>query len=314
VTDAQLQALVAVADSGSFTAAARRLGMSQSAVSHALAGLEEALGVTLVHRSARRVRLTDVGERTAAHAREVLRLKGVIKQEADAARRLRGGTVRVGSFGVSASRRLLPPIIEAFARRHPSIDVLVQEGSDPEVERWIADGTVDVGFVTLPNDGFDTLPIAEDEMRVVVPARHPLAESRARGVSPADVGRYPFIMPTAGCERLICDIMGDVRLDVRHRMREVDTIVAMVARGMGISIKPRLALPDVLPADVVALPLAPARTRRVALAVRRSADASPTARAFLRVAAQVRAAPNATPNAPDAAPDASPRDHLGATA
>jgi DNA-binding transcriptional LysR family regulator len=256
--------------------------MSQSAVSHAVAGLEETLRVTLVHRSARHVRLTEVGERMARHAREVLRLKAVMQEEVDAARRLRRGTVRVGSFGVSASRRLLPPIIDAFARSHPDIDVLVSEGTDDEVERWIHDGAVDVGFVTLPNDTLDAVPLAEDEMRAVLPARHPLAA--ASYVAPRDVAAYPFIMSTGGCERLICDIMGEVPLDVRHRMREVDTILAMVGRGMGITIKPALALPDVLPNEIVTRPLSPVRMRRVGLAARRRRDASLAAQAFLKTA------------------------------
>lgn len=282
MTDAQLQALVAVADRGSFTAAAQQLRMSQSAVSHAVASLEESLRVTLLDRSARRVRLTEIGERTARHAREVLRLKAAIAEDADAARRLRRGTVRVGSFGVSASRRLLPPLIEAFARGHPDIEVLVSEGTDDEVEAWIREGVVDVGFVTLPNDALDVVPLAEDEIHVVMPACHPLAATPR--VSAADVGAYPFIMSTGGCERIIDAVMGDVALDVRHRMREVDTILAMVGRGMGISMKPALALPDVLPDDIVSRPLAPAHLRRVGLGVRRRAEAAAATQAFLRVA------------------------------
>ncbi|MEO8623382.1 MAG: LysR family transcriptional regulator, partial [bacterium] len=75
MTDAQLEALVAVADSGSFTQAARRLGLTQSAVSHAVTGLEQSLSVALIDRSAQGARLTNAGERVIQHARQILPLK-----------------------------------------------------------------------------------------------------------------------------------------------------------------------------------------------------------------------------------------------
>jgi DNA-binding transcriptional LysR family regulator len=283
MTDAQLQALVAVADAGSFTGAATQLRMSQSAVSHAVAGLELALRVSLVRRGARGVQLTEAGEATARHAREILRLKTRIQEEADASRRLQRGTVRVGSFGVSASRALLPPLIEAFARGHPDIEVLVSEGTDDEVVEWVRDGTVDVGFVTLPNDEFETLAIAEDEIVLVLPTSHPLAGEKR--IEPRRLEGEPFIMSTGGCEHLVRDAAADVTLDVRHRIRESDTILAMVSRGMGISIKPRLSLPDVPPPGIAFLPLEPPRLRQVALAVRRRDDASLACLAFLKLAA-----------------------------
>ncbi len=289
MTDAQLQALVAVADHGSFTGAARALGMTQSAVSHAVTGLEQDLRVTLLNRSARGVRLTEVGERTVEHARTVLQLKATIRQEADAARVLGRGMLRVGSFGSSASRRLLPPLIEAFERRHPGITVVVTEGTDPEVEQWIATGKVDVGFVTLPNEPFDTLQVAEDELLVVLHRNHPLAaEARIR---PEQLAGTTFVMPAAGCELLIARVVPPSKLDVRYHIRDIGTIMEMVARGAGISIEPELALPAVLPPEVVLRPMEPRVPRRVALAVRSRTAASPACRAFLKIAAaQVRGA------------------------
>jgi DNA-binding transcriptional LysR family regulator len=282
MTDAQLQALVAVADHGSFTAAARHLRTSQSAVSHAITGLEQSLGVSLLRRTARAVRLTDIGERTVARAREVLALKAAMRQEAEAARGLRRGTLRVGSFGASASRRLLPPILATFARRHPDVAVLVSEGTDQEVEGWLRAGTVDVGFVTLPND-LDTLPLWRDEYCALLPAGHPLA--RQPRVRPAELAHDPFVMSTGGCEPAVRDALGGVPVDVRFQIRETGTIVETVARGAGVSIVPEMSLPEPLPAGVVVRPLDPPRPRTVALAVVKRSAASVLARAFLRVAA-----------------------------
>ena len=282
MTDAQLQALVAVADHGSFTAAARHLRTSQSAVSHAITGLEQSLGVSLLRRTARAVRLTDIGERTVARAREVLAIKARMRQEAEAARGLRRGTLRVGSFGASASRRLLPPILAAFGRRYPDVAVVVSEGTDQEVEGWLRAGTVDVGFVTLPSE-LDTLPLWRDEYCALLPAGHPLA--RQPRVRPAELAHDPFVMSTGGCEPAVRDALGGVAVDVRFQIRETGTIVATVGRGAGVSIVPTMSLPAPLPADVVVRPLDPPAPRTVALAVVKRSAAPVLTRAFLRVAA-----------------------------
>jgi DNA-binding transcriptional LysR family regulator len=255
-------------------------------VSHAITGLEQSLRVTLLERSPRGIRLNDVGEETVRHAREILRHKALIQQDADGTRRLQRGTLRIGSFGVSATRRMLPPLMDVFARRYPDVAMLVTEGTDDEVKAWIHDGTVDVGFVTLPNDALETLPIAEDDFHAVVPESHPLA-AHAR-IQPRQLAALPFIMSNGGCETTVQDVMRGIALDVRYRIRDVDTILEMAARGVGASIMPCLALPDTLPPGVVARPLDPPRRRRVALAVRPAGDVSLPCRAFLRIAAAER--------------------------
>ncbi|HEX8363115.1 MAG TPA: LysR family transcriptional regulator [Longimicrobium sp.] len=282
MTDSQLHAFVAVADHGSFTVAGRELGTSQSAVSKAVTALEELLRVTLFVRNAGGVQLTEVGETMVAHAREVLRLKASMRDEAEAARRLRRGSVRIGSFGTTSSRRLLPPILEAFARGYPEITVSVVEGSDPEVEQWLREGALDVGFVTLPNEEFDVFRIARDEMNVLLPTVHPLA--REARIAPRQLDSLPFIMSTGGCEPAVQRLLAESALEVRYHIREVHTILALVQQGAGVAIKPSLSLPDPLPAGVVCRPLHPPLTREIGLAVPRARDASPACRAFLRVA------------------------------
>jgi len=284
MTDAQLHALLAVADSGSFTHAARRLRLTQSAVSHAVTSLEQSLRVSLIERAAQGARLTDAGERIARHARDILRLKAQIQLDAEAARRLEQGQLRIGSFGVSASRRLLPPLLDAFSARHPGVTVLVLEGSDDEVETWLRDGDIDVGFVNLPNEAFETVNVAEDVLHAIVPSHHPCA--RASHFPAHALGGQPFIMSSGGCELMIRDVARDIPLDVRFRIREVETMVAMVARGMAIAAAPRLALPDVAPAGVAFVPLDTDHVRRVGLAIRKQEEMGSPARALLRLASR----------------------------
>lgn len=289
MTDAQLHALLAVADTGSFTLAARRLGLTQSAVSHALGVLEKSLRVSLVERDPREARLTPVGRQVAEHAREVLRLKARMRQDAEDARRLHHGLLRVGSFGVSSSRRLLPPLLDAFTALHPKVAIEIREGADDEVERWLHDGTIDAGFVTLPADAFDTVIAARDVLQAVVPAGGPLA---ARRRMPARaLGAHPFIMSSGGCETIIRSALCDTVPDVRFHIRETETIVDMVARGMGVSVVPRLALPETVPAGVCFVPLETACVREIGLAVRRQEQAGSPARALQRLVSAPDGAP-----------------------
>lgn len=282
ITDAQLQALVAVAEHGSFTTAARQLNMSQSAVSHAVSSLEQALELTLVRRTTRGIGLTEAGERIARHARQILRLKERIHADAEAIRRRRDGSLLIGSFGVSASRRLLPPLKRAFAKRYPAVAVMIHEGSDQEVEQWLRDGDVEVGFVALPNEEFDTMGLWQDEMNVLLPADHVLAtQPRIRS---DNLESFPFIMSTGGCEAAIRSSVPETALDVRHRIRENDTIVAMVVQHVGISILPTLSLPDPLPGGIVLRPLEVSSYRQIALAVKKRKEVSPACEAFLKLA------------------------------
>lgn len=282
IGDAALQALLAVADQGSYTRAAAKLGLTQSAVSHAVASLETRLGVALLERRDDGVHLTPLGERVAAHAREIVRLKLALVREADLARRARRGRVRVASFGPTASRRLLPPLLDAFGRRYPDVEVTVVEGTDDEAAQWLRAAEVDVAFVKLPDDEFETVCVAEDALTVVLPAGHPLVTG-AR-VAPDGLAGEPFILSSGGCERLVLSAVGDTPLDVRYEIRETDTVVAMVARRAGVAVVPRLALPDLAPAGVAFVPLDTDQVRRVGMAVRRSAGAGSMARAFLALA------------------------------
>src|SRR5262245_24988804 len=191
MTLVQLQVLVALVEAGSFTAAAERLGMTQSAASHALAGLEAALGVPLVDRQRRGLALTAIGETVVAHARVIFSETEHIRQSCAAIRGFAEGKVRIGSLA-SVSARLLPQILRGFRQHYPRIELVVFEGTDQEVREWICTRAVDLGFVTTPNGGIEIVPLIQDEMCVVVADQHPLA--RHQHIRLAQLGDEPFIL------------------------------------------------------------------------------------------------------------------------
>ena len=290
MTLTQLEIFATVADLGGFTAAGDRLGISQSAVSHALKGLEKEWQVTLLSRSQAGIELTDVGRSLLVRAREMLSVAEAIRQEISAVRGLNHGVLRIGSFGPTSSLQLLPRILDQYRKDYPGIDIYVEEAADDDVAQWIHDRRVDVGFVTLPDDRFDTLPLVDDQFVALVPAYHPLATRKA--VSLADLCNSPFIMTAAGSTSQIEQLFAAAGLHptIKHRYSQVITIAKMVEKEEGVSIVADLALPDQVMEmcpGVFKKPLSPVAERSVGLAVRSRKHVSPAVEAFLKVSETV---------------------------
>ncbi|MER6513916.1 LysR family transcriptional regulator [Nonomuraea sp. NPDC001636] len=292
MTFAQLRILQAVARTGNMTRAAEELATTQSAVSHALRALESELGVALLVRGSQGVRLTAAGRAVCRRATLILTQAEALEQEVAAIRGQERGSLRVGVIP-SANARLLPPILRRFAEAHPRVRLAVMEGSDHEVLEWLETGAADIatvsaaaGEVSLPA-GAVARPLAADRILAVLPSGHELSVRHSLPV--AELARHPFIMSTGGCEPLIRAIAraAGAGLKCHYRVRDTNSILAMVAEGLGLSIVPELSLPAHL-GGVHAIPLEPAVERTVLLAM--PADPLPAAVAFAELAAAQHAA------------------------
>ena len=291
MTFTQLEIFALVAELRGFTAAALRLGVSQSAVSHAIKSLEQELGVQLIERQGATADVTELGKRLLVRAREILGLAESMRQEVAAASGLNQGLLRIGSFGPTSSLKLIPAILDVFQKRYPGIEVRIDEGTDDDTLQWILDRRVDIGFIQQPDERFDTVDLVEDQMVALLPAGHRLAAKKS--VSAHDLANEPFIMPDAGCSTLIEPLFAAQGLcpQVRYRMSQVLTVLGMVARGNGVSGMAELALPADLAAshpNIAVRPFSPPVRRRVGLALRNLAQASPAAKAFVEVARKVK--------------------------
>lgn len=283
MTLGQLELFVALVEAGGFSAAGARLGISQSSVSHTVKALEQALGTALFDRRQSPPALTDGAKRLLPHARTLLSAAEAIRQEVQAEQGLKSGLLRIGSFGPSSSLRLLPQLLRAFALRHPGVEVRVDEEADGVIAQWLVDRRVELGFVTLPQERFDTVPLATDEYVVVLPERHPLATQEA--IRPKQLHRQPFIASSAGCGDEIGGILsraGAQPLEL-FRLPQVMSVLGLVQQGLGVSVSVRLALPDAWP-GVVYRPLQPSAARHVALAMLDRSALSPAAQAFVAMA------------------------------
>jgi DNA-binding transcriptional LysR family regulator len=282
----QLQSFVALAETGSFTEAAYTIGLTQSAVSHALAALESELGVTLLERNRTGVvALTTVGQKIIPHVRALLAQAEAIEQEAKAAHGLAMGKLRLGSILSIVSPSLLASLLTSFQQQYPKMEVVLFEGAMHEVGEWIENSIIDVGFVVFPAKGIDSTLITTDELCVLVPPGHRLHAQMA--VTPSQLREEGFIMEKTQCALQLMKMAGFApsrsRPQIRYQASDSATILAMVREGLGITLLPRMMLPKKLE-GVVALPLDPPQQLQIGLAVRSQGMASPGARLFIQTA------------------------------
>lgn len=280
----QLRTLVAVADYHNFSEAALQLGLSQSAVSHAIASLEDELGVVLFTRGRHGAHLTPVGERIANYGRQMLQLQEQILKEANLSKGLQGGHVRVASFR-SVATHILPRVIAGFRQRFPAIAVIITEHDDyPEVEQALRNGHADVGFTLLPSsDEFDAWELLKDEYLALFPPQFQLNGDQ---LTWEQLAGYPLILPPESCT--CCSrieehcLAHDRRLNVAYEVREDSTTVNMVIQGLGATIMPRLAA-EPIPAEVQVYSLPDPLQRVIGVAVVANALLTPAVFAFLDI-------------------------------
>lgn len=282
MTFTQLEIFSALARLGSFSRAAAALGITQSGVSHAIKQLETQLGVSLLLREGASASPTDVGARLLVRANDILLQKAAMVQEAQAEHGIARGTLRIASFGATSSLRLLPPLLALYQPAHPWVEVQIEEAIDSVVVQWILERRVELGFVVLPDERFDTLQLATDELVAVLPATHGLA-SRSR-LRAKDFHSQPFIRTSAGSGPQIDAFLAAENAVPRtlFRLEQLTSMMAFVAQGDAITIAARWALPEP-PDGVVYRSLQPSRPRKIGLAALRFDRLSPAALAFLDI-------------------------------
>jgi DNA-binding transcriptional LysR family regulator len=277
----QLRILVAIADCGNFSEAALRLGISQSAVSHAVASLEEELGVILLSRGRHGATLTPVGERVLQHAQDMLHLLERIGREANLSKGLQGGQVRLASFR-SAATHVLPGVIAEFHKRYPGISVTIMEyRGDDGVEQALREGRVDIGFTCMPTaNEFEAWQIMSDEYIALFPPQANLPDS----ITWADLARHPLIMPPSNdyCSILVRGHLYKLEqpINATYEIMEDSTIVSMVSQGLGATIIARLAA-EPLPPEIQVRQLPVPLQRAIRVAILADALQPPAVYAFL---------------------------------
>ncbi len=241
----QLEMFRTVAEDGTFTRAAERLRVSQSAISRQVKLLEEELGGVLLHRGARRVSLTPAGELLLKMANRVHRdMQDVVSQISDTHALRRGSLTLAG--GMTVCMYILPGVLKKYRKLYPRVDLRVVSEASEFILRKIRTHEVDLALLTLPivAPDLEVRPVLREEMVVATAPGHPLA--RERTVVPSSLGKFPLILYESGSNtRRVLDqffVEEAVPMNVAMETENVEIIKAMVASGLGITIIPFQAI------------------------------------------------------------------------
>lgn len=264
---AVLRALQSIHETGSVSLTANMLGVTQSAISRSIGKYEKAIGLQILRRDARPLKLTEEGQLVVAHAVEIDRSIQILGDRLKALKQGKEGVVRIGSFGSSATSRILPDFLNKFTKLYPGITVSIVEGSDERTRSDLVQGNVDIAVLADPVKDFDAIPIASDELIVLMPKSSLLSERPF--LTPEDLANLPFIMTLAGSEPIILDWFkaSETFPNIKHRIQQTHSILELVREGMGIAIVTSLSLPGTYH-DVIVKPLRPATKRQIHMVIK----------------------------------------------
>lgn len=244
----QLRALVAVATLGNFSSAALELGLSQSTVSHAIATLEDELGVLLLVRGRHGAVLTPIGKLLIQEARQVLQLLAVIRKKANLEKGFRSGQVRIACVR-SIATHVLPEAIARFRQQFPMISVMIAEYDRyAEVEQALREGRAEVGLMLLPTTAeFEVWELLRDEFVALLP---PKAIVPGLPLTWEQLANYPMIVNQRSPQhnRVIYEhlLQFGQTVKIDYEVREDSTVLSMVKQGLGATIMARLAAEPIL--------------------------------------------------------------------
>ncbi|MFJ5624827.1 LysR family transcriptional regulator [Peribacillus loiseleuriae] len=277
----QLEVFLKVVESGSFTRAGEKIGLTQSGVSHNITALESELGVVLLKRGRNGVSLTTAGEYIITHMRAIAENMAHIEQKVAAVNGMEMGKLSIGSFP-SFSARFIPLLFSIFKESFHNIELILYEGGYDEIIKWVEDGTVDLGFAAFPVKNVEFIHLLNDPLSAVIYEGHHFEMNPIINIE--DFVGEPFIMLRSGCETLIEDKFRDAKIKptISYDSKDNQTVLSMVEGKLGITIMPHLALPKELK-DIRSLPLKPEIFREIGLVKKSAKELSPVAREFSKV-------------------------------
>ncbi len=283
-----LRYFVAVARQGSFTRAAAENHVAQPSLSQQIRRLEDEFGAPLFDRSQSPVRLTDAGEALLPHAEAILNQVAVARAAVADRLGLRTGRLVLGSLPMTGSR-LLPAAVAAFRERYPGVRVTLIEESTRRLTELALAGETDLTLTTLPlgSPDLEAQPVLTEEILLALPPGHRLAG--ASRVDLREVEGEPFLLmkPGYGFRDLCLSACRSAGFEpqVAFESAQIETLQAMVAAGLGVTLVPRIATElERRPAPVFVQLTGQPLTRTLVLAWRRDRHLPAAGNGFLAVA------------------------------
>jgi LysR family hydrogen peroxide-inducible transcriptional activator len=243
----QLRYFCAIADTGSFTRAARQTHVSQPSLSQQIRKLEDELGTRLIDRLGRNVQLTELGRLFLPRARAVLRDLEAARSDVIESKTCISGPLSLGVIPTIAPY-FLPQMLATFSRKYPEVRVTVVEEITPLLLEKLHAGTMDVAIAGLPLPArphdFNSFPLRVEKLFAVLPEQHSLAKRRA--VSLGELQDDPFVLLRDGhCFRetaFVACKRARLNPKIVFESGQFSSILSMVSAGLGVSIVPAMAV------------------------------------------------------------------------
>ena len=241
----QVRYLVAVSESGHFGKAAASCHVSQSTLSAGIAELEDVLGVPLVERNNRAVILTLLGEEVVRRGRSILLDVEDLRSLCDASAEPFAGKLRLGVIPTIAPF-ILPGLLNRMRTEHPGFKLFIREDLSGNLVELLHHGELDALLLALPfpAERVETMPLFEDEFMFACPKNHPLAAAKTLNVEQLK-GQELLLLEDGHCLRehaLDACSLKEAQVSVPYQATTLNTIVQMVANGIGITVLPKMAV------------------------------------------------------------------------
>jgi DNA-binding transcriptional LysR family regulator len=290
----QLRALIEVVELGGFTQAAKRLHLTQPAISQQIRELESRCGLPLVERIGKQAFATPAGRELIVRGRRIMadaeHALAVVRQHKEGV----AGRVHIGA-GPTALIYLLPPKLRQLRDEYPDIEIVVTSGTTNSISEGLLSNVIDIGFTALPveADGLDTVPVRTDPMVAILPATERAIPDR---LTPADVASRTLILeyqrvPHRQLSRAWLQA-GGVAARPAMEFDSIEAIKSAVSAGLGVAIVPGPAMTLAPPMNsVVVRPLDPPLTRTLGLVERRGRAETPALKLVRRAIMTLRPDP-----------------------
>ncbi|MDM7922675.1 MAG: LysR family transcriptional regulator [Pyrinomonadaceae bacterium] len=234
----QLKAFLAIAEAKTFTAGARRVNVTQAAISMQIRQLEEEVGLPLFTRTPRRVILTEAGEYLLERARKILREHDAAITEIAEVAGAEYGRLRIGTASGTFAMEQLPAIMHKLKEKYPKAELTVSSGTSQRLVDKIMHGEIDAAFVSLPVDNLNisTESLFSDEIVAIAHPKHPLAKEKY--ISAATLAAEPLILGERGgnTRRMIDEFFqaANVRPNITMELSRQEAVNNMVGNGLGV--------------------------------------------------------------------------------
>ncbi len=253
-------------DLGSFSAAAAKLGYTQSAITHMMNVLEDEIGFPLLLRGYFGIKLTELGEKLIPKIRALVACEDEIENEIELIKSYGDNVIRIGAFS-SMAGKFLPEVIEQFSIEFPEVTLNIQTGTVAELYGGLDDGRFDICFGSKnPKYDFKWTPLCKDRFYAVLPKGYPTSSSE---FPISAFNGTKFLMPGLGFDDDISAVFSEngVKPFVTSTYVDDPAIISMVEHNLGVSMLSEMILHG-RHDDAVTIPIVPEVYRSLAIAIK----------------------------------------------